>query len=47
MKLSPTVIEIEFISNRIDELEAENSELKSQYLRKSADFENFRKRMFQ
>lgn len=38
--------EIEFIRNRINELEAENSELKSQYLRKSADFENFRKRMF-
>lgn len=33
------------LRNRVAELEAENSELKSQYLRKSADFENFRKRM--
>ncbi|WP_319560873.1 nucleotide exchange factor GrpE [Marispirochaeta sp.] len=38
--------ELETLRNRIQELEAENSELKSQYLRKSADFENFRKRMF-
>jgi len=30
---------------RIAELEAENSELKEQYLRKQADFENYRKRM--
>ncbi|MFP4180815.1 MAG: nucleotide exchange factor GrpE, partial [Spirochaetaceae bacterium] len=30
---------------RIQELESENSELKTQYLRKQADFENFRKRM--
>lgn len=30
---------------RISALEAENSELKEQYLRKQADFENFRKRM--
>lgn len=30
---------------RIQELEHENSELKDQYLRKQADFENFRKRM--
>jgi molecular chaperone GrpE len=30
---------------RIRELEQENSELKDQYLRKQADFENFRKRM--
>jgi molecular chaperone GrpE len=33
------------LEQRIQELEAENSELKSQYLRKQADFENFRKRM--
>ena len=38
--------EIGSLQRRIEELEAENSELKSQYLRKSADFENFRKRMF-
>ena len=31
--------------NRIKELEEENSSLKDQYLRKQADFENFRKRM--
>ncbi len=31
---------------KIAELEQENSELKDQYLRKQADFENFRKRMF-
>lgn len=31
---------------RIVKLEAENSELKDQYLRKLADYENFRKRMF-
>lgn len=30
---------------RISALEAENSELKEQYLRKQADFDNFRKRM--
>jgi molecular chaperone GrpE len=30
---------------RINELEEENSSLKDQYLRKQADFENFRKRM--
>ena len=33
------------LENRVKELEAENSELKSQYLRKQADFENFRKRV--
>jgi molecular chaperone GrpE len=38
--------EIEELRNRISELEEENSELKDQYLRKQADFENFRKRMF-
>ncbi|NBB90466.1 MAG: nucleotide exchange factor GrpE [Spirochaetes bacterium] len=30
---------------RVQELEHENSDLKDQYLRKQADFENFRKRM--
>lgn len=30
----------------VAELQAENSELKDQYLRKLADYENFRKRMF-
>lgn len=33
------------LEERIQELENENSELKTQYLRKQADFENFRKRM--
>ncbi|TVR02029.1 MAG: nucleotide exchange factor GrpE [Spirochaetaceae bacterium] len=33
------------LTERIAELEAENSELKDQYLRKQAEFENFRKRM--
>lgn len=31
---------------RVAELQAENSDLKDQYLRKLADYENFRKRMF-
>ena len=38
-----TILELE---EKIAQLEAENSELKDQYLRKQADFENFRKRMF-
>lgn len=33
------------LRNRIEELEAENTELKNQYLRKQADMENYRKRM--
>ena len=33
------------LAERIAELEAENSELKDQYLRKQAEFENFRKRL--
>lgn len=33
------------LTQRINELEEENSALKDQYLRKQADFENFRKRM--
>jgi molecular chaperone GrpE len=37
--------EIAELKARIQELEHENSELKDQYLRKQADFENFRKRM--
>lgn len=35
----------EVLSARIAELEAENSDLKDQYLRKQADMENFRRRM--
>jgi molecular chaperone GrpE len=35
----------EELRRRVEELEQENSELKAQYLRKQADFENFRKRM--
>jgi molecular chaperone GrpE len=34
------------LEEKIAELEEENSSLKDQYLRKTADFENFRKRMF-
>ena len=34
------------LEEKIAELEKENSDLKDQYLRKQADFENFRKRMF-
>lgn len=37
--------EIAVLRNRIEELEAENTELKNQYLRKQADMENYRKRM--
>lgn len=46
--LSPTAESSDAVTEellaRIRELEDENSELKDQYLRKSADFENFRKR---
>ena len=38
--------ELKVLKSRIKELEAENSDLKDQLLRKQADFENFRKRMF-
>ncbi|MDZ7792501.1 MAG: nucleotide exchange factor GrpE [Spirochaetia bacterium] len=37
--------QIDDLNAQIDALKAENSELKNQYLRKQADFENFRKRM--
>ena len=37
--------QVEELQRRIEELEQENSELKAQYLRKQAEFENFRKRM--
>ena len=37
--------QIQDLYAQIDALKAENSELKNQYLRKQADFENFRKRM--
>ncbi|WP_053228420.1 nucleotide exchange factor GrpE [Spirochaeta cellobiosiphila] len=42
---SSDVSEAEDLQKRIQELEEENSELKNQYLRKQADFENYRKRM--
>ncbi len=38
--------ELEKYKKRIEELEEENRTLKDQLLRKQADFENFRKRMF-
>lgn len=41
------VSEVDSLRNQIEELEAENTELKNQFLRKAADFENFRKRMNQ
>lgn len=37
--------EIDVLKETIANLEAENSELKDRYLRKQADFENFRKRL--
>lgn len=37
--------QIDELNTKIEALKAENSELKNQYLRKQADFENFRKRM--
>jgi molecular chaperone GrpE len=37
--------DIDSLKGRIKELEEENSSLKEQYLRKQAEFENFRKRM--
>ncbi len=37
--------DVEQLTTRIQELEQENSSLKDQYLRKQAEFENFRKRM--
>ncbi|MCF7928954.1 MAG: nucleotide exchange factor GrpE [Spirochaetales bacterium] len=37
--------ELEVLKKRIEDLEDENSDLKDQYLRKQADFENYRKRM--
>lgn len=40
--VTDTVKELE---DRIAQLEAENTELKNQYLRKQADFENYRRRM--
>lgn len=38
-------LEVEQLRARVRELEDENSSLKDQYLRKQAEFENFRKRM--
>lgn len=37
--------ELETLRSEIKQLQEENSELKNQYLRKQADFENYRKRM--
>ena len=34
------------VESKLKELETENAELKDKFLRKHADFENFRKRMF-
>lgn len=45
-QLEPDSDPVEQLRQHVRELEAENAELKDQYLRKSADFENFRKRMF-
>jgi molecular chaperone GrpE len=42
-ELNEQIAELE---EKIKQLESENSDLKNQYLRKQADFENFRKRMF-
>jgi molecular chaperone GrpE len=39
------VSEMESLKKDVEALKGENSELKDQYLRKSADFENYRKRM--
>jgi molecular chaperone GrpE len=44
-KRSPEGAEIHEPENRIKVLEEENSSLKDQYLRKQAEFENYRKRM--
>jgi len=38
-------ITIEALEEKLSELEAENNDLNDKYLRKSAEFENFRKRM--
>ena len=38
-------VTIEALEDKLNDLEAEKNEFKDQYLRKSADFENFRKRM--
>lgn len=38
--------DLKVLKSRIKELEEENSDLKDQLLRKQADYENFRKRMF-
>ncbi|MDR0644135.1 MAG: nucleotide exchange factor GrpE [Treponema sp.] len=50
MVLETPIVEPEIVNSdsneaRIVQLEAENTALKDQYLRKAADFENFRKRM--
>lgn len=42
---SQTGDDVTALRKRVEELEDENSELKNKYLRKQADFENYRKRM--
>jgi molecular chaperone GrpE len=42
---SPELKRVEELEEQLRQLQGENSELKDQYLRKQADFENFRKRM--
>jgi len=44
-EVSPETERMEELEEQIRKLQSENSELKDQYLRKQADFENFRKRM--
>ncbi len=43
---SPKASETELLEQRVKELEEQNAELQGELLRKQADFENFRKRMF-
>jgi len=42
---NPELERIEELEEQLTQLQTENSDLKNQYLRKQADFENFRKRM--
>ncbi|MDR0786041.1 MAG: nucleotide exchange factor GrpE [Treponema sp.] len=43
--VEPEIVNSDSNDARVAQLEAENAALKDQYLRKAADFENFRKRM--
>ncbi len=45
-RLGEEALLVEQLATKMKQLEDENSTLKDQYLRKAADFENFRKRMF-